>query len=116
MLGKVSTHLKGNLLEKMDKNEMEALMGEFENWSNGQNPLLRKMGFMQMATNMNENEIQNLRQMFIKIDGDKNGQISATELHEFMKKLKIVDSNSQDNTNTSLNNLQMVQDIIQETD
>jgi hypothetical protein len=64
MLGKVSSHLKNNIIdkmEKMDKNELEALMNEFENWSNGQNPLLRKMGFMQMATNMNENDIQNLR-------------------------------------------------------
>jgi hypothetical protein len=44
---------------------MEALLGEFENWSNGQNPLLRKMSFMQMATNMNENELKKIREMFI---------------------------------------------------
>jgi len=31
---------------------------------------MRKMCFMQMATNMNENEIQKLREMFIKIDED----------------------------------------------
>ena len=38
MLGKVNSHLKSNLLErieKLDKNEFEALMNEFENWSNG---------------------------------------------------------------------------------
>ena len=46
MLGKVSSHLKGNVLEKLDKNELEALMNEFENWSNGKNPMLRKMTFM----------------------------------------------------------------------
>ena len=46
MLGKVSSHLKGNVLDKLDKNELEALMNEFENWSNGKNPMLRKMTFM----------------------------------------------------------------------
>ena len=48
-------------------------MGEFENWSDGQNPLLRKMSYMQMATNMSESELQKLREMFIQIDGDMNG-------------------------------------------
>lgn len=62
--------MKDDVAQKLDKNERAALIGEFENWSDGQNPLMRKMCFMQMATNMNENEIQKLREMFIKIDED----------------------------------------------
>ena len=62
--------IKDDVTQKLDKNERAALIGEFENWSDGQNPLMRKMCFMQMATNMNENEIQKLREMFIKIDED----------------------------------------------
>ena len=70
MLGKVGAKMKDDVAQKLDKNERAALIGEFENWSDGQNPLMRKMCFMQMATNMNENEIQKLREMFIKIDED----------------------------------------------
>ena len=62
--------IKDDVTQKLDKNERAALISEFENWSDGQNPLMRKMCFMQMATNMNENEIQKLREMFIKIDED----------------------------------------------
>jgi Ca2+-binding EF-hand superfamily protein len=53
--------------------------------------------------------------MFIRIDKDKNGQINANELHEFMKKIKLEDNNLSDN-NSTLNSLLKVQDIIQETD
>ena len=53
--------------------------------------------------------------MFIRIDKDRNGQINANELHEFMKQVKLEDNNSVDNTST-MNSLLKVQDIIQETD
>ena len=46
MLGKVGSHLRDNLFERMDRQEVEALMAEFEKWSNDPNPLLRKMSFM----------------------------------------------------------------------
>lgn len=95
-------------------------MAEFEKWSNDPNPLLRKMSFMQMATNMNENELQNLRQMFIKIDGDQNGQINADELYDFMSKINLTDKNNNnqsDFSDASANRkLMKVKDIIQETD
>lgn len=57
MLGRVSSQIKESLFSKLDKNERAALIKEFESWSDGQNSLLRKMSFMQMATHMTENEI-----------------------------------------------------------
>lgn len=64
---------------------------------------------------MNENELQNLRQMFIKIDGDQNGQINADELYEFMSKMSLKDKNNNlsDHSDASAtNNLMKVKDII----
>lgn len=118
MLGKVSTQIKENVEDKLDKNERAALISEFENWSDGQNPLLRKMCFMQMATNMNENEIQKLREMFIKIDEDQDGKISAEELYEFMNAMKAADPSGAESelSNSRLNDLEKVQAFIQEAD
>lgn len=70
LLGIIKSKIKDDLQEKIDIKEKTELINEFENWSNGNNPLMRKMSLMQMATNMNENEIKNLREMFIKIDED----------------------------------------------
>ena len=49
-----------------------------------------------MATNMNESDLKNLREMFIKIDEDMNGQITVQELHDFMMKMKLDDKGSGD--------------------
>jgi len=109
MLGRVGSQIKENLTAKLDKNERAALISEFENWSDGENPLLRKMCFMQMATNMSENEIQKLREMFIKIDEDQDGKISAEELYEFMNAMKIADpSGATSELSNNLNDLEKV--------
>ena len=70
MLGLVSSKIKNDFKQKLDNKEKAALINEFENWSLGNNPLMRKMSYMQMATNMSESEIKNLRELFIKIDED----------------------------------------------
>lgn len=39
--------------------------------------------------------------MFIKIDGDQNGQINADELYDFMSKINLTDKNNNNNNNQS---------------
>lgn len=57
------------------------LLTELQHWSEeGKNPQIRKMGFLYMAHNMNESDCVQLRQLFLKIDKNKNGQITANEL------------------------------------
>jgi len=64
--------------------ERENLFAEFQNWSEeGKNPQIRKMGFLYMAHNMDEKDVVNLRKLFIKIDTNKNGQITAEELDDY---------------------------------
>lgn len=43
------------------------------------------MGFLYMAHNMNESDCVQLRQLFLKIDTNKNGQITANELQEYFE-------------------------------
>jgi Ca2+-binding EF-hand superfamily protein len=70
-----------------------------------------------MATHMTENEIQKLREMFIKIDEDKDGKISAEELYEYMNAMKALDpSVVSDGSNSKLDDLKKVQAFIQEAD
>jgi|TARA_B110000285_G_C14834581_1_gene472482 Ca2+-binding EF-hand superfamily protein len=46
------------------------------------------MGFLYMAHNMDEKDVVNLRKLFIKIDANKNGQITAEELQDYFNNNK----------------------------
>lgn len=55
--------------------------------------------------------------MFIKIDEDKDGKISAEELYEYMNAMKALDPSVQsDGQISGLNDLEKVQAFIQEAD
>jgi Ca2+-binding EF-hand superfamily protein len=70
-------------------NEKSNLITELKNWTEeDKNPVIRKMGFLYMAHNMNESDLVQLRQLFLKIDKNKNGQIHASELKEYFEENK----------------------------
>ena len=71
----------------MDINEQNMLFNELSKWSEeGENPALRKMIYLQMAHNMSEKDFIQLRNLFIKIDKNQDGKITATELREYFNK------------------------------
>ena len=84
LLGKVKAKLNKEYKNQYAIHERENLFAEFQNWSEeGKNPQIRKMGFLYMAHNMDEKDVVNLRKLFIKIDANKNGQITANELDDY---------------------------------
>lgn len=89
LLGKVKAKLNKEYKNQYAIQERENLFTEFKNWSaEGQNPQIRKMGFLYMAHNMDEKDVVNLRKLFIKIDANKNGQITANELQDYFNSNK----------------------------
>ena len=76
LLGKVKAKLNKEYKNIYAIQEKENLFSEFKNWSKeGENPQIRKMGFLYMAH-------------FIKIDTNKNGQITAEELEDYFSNNK----------------------------
>jgi hypothetical protein len=89
LLGKVKAKLNKEYKNIYAIQEKENLFSEFKNWSKeGENPQIRKMGFLYMAHNMDEKDVVNLRKLFIKIDTNKNGQITAEELEDYFSNNK----------------------------
>jgi Ca2+-binding EF-hand superfamily protein len=47
-----------------------------------------------LATNLNEDEYKRLRNVFLSIDSNKNGTISANEFHKYFHEAKLGNSSN----------------------
>ena len=56
---------------------------ELENFATLEKPLLQKLVYLQLAHNIDDKQVVELKNQFIKIDKDKSGKISRTEIRDF---------------------------------
>ena len=76
-MDKVKKYLKNQVHWKIDEHEKEEIFKDLLNFSSNQNPHVRKMVLLYIAHNMNERDCVQLRNLFIKIDDNKNGLING---------------------------------------